>query len=103
MTFSKLRMTSAKCAMPWRWLAFAATALAALAPVAAARADAQYQADRAYCTSGQASEARSLCLKEAAAAQAEREKSSRHAAGHSAAKGAKKDASAVAAKSASAS
>jgi hypothetical protein len=31
----------------------------------------QYQQDREYCTSGQATEARALCLKEAAAAYAE--------------------------------
>jgi len=50
--------------------------------------NAQYKTDVAYCKSGQASEARSLCLKEAAAAQADRElqrgahRKSRHQASH---------------------
>jgi hypothetical protein len=55
-------------------LATVAVFTAAIAPVTAAHADAQYTADRAYCMSGRASEARDLCLKEAAAAQAERQK-----------------------------
>jgi len=54
--------------------AIAAAALYATIP---AHADPQYQQDRAYCMSGQASEARDLCLREAAAAQAERQHASR--------------------------
>ena len=46
-----------------------------------AQADEQYKEDRAYCMSGQASEARDLCLKEAAAAQAERQRGA-HAVSH---------------------
>ena len=49
--------------------AFAA-AVVGLAPAMPSHADDQYKADRAYCMSGSASEARGLCLKEAAAAQA---------------------------------
>jgi hypothetical protein len=59
--------------------ALAAAAITVLAPATAAHADAQYKADGDYCMSGQASEARDLCLKEAAAADAERQKSSRPA------------------------
>jgi hypothetical protein len=56
--------------------AMAAAALAAAAFAPPAHADAQYKSDRAYCMSGQASEARDLCLKEAAAAQADRQRGS---------------------------
>jgi hypothetical protein len=51
----------------------AAIAAATLCAAIPAQADEQYRQDRAYCMSGQASEARDLCLKEAAAAQAERQ------------------------------
>lgn len=51
-----------------------AVAAAGLAFIAAAHADALYKADRAYCLSGMASQARELCLTEAAAAQAERQR-----------------------------
>jgi len=65
-----------------RKLAFiAAIAAAALCAAIPAQADQQYKEDRAYCMSGQASEARDLCLKEAAAAQAERQRGS-HAVSH---------------------
>jgi len=47
--------------------------IAALCAAIPAHADQQYQEDRTYCMSGQASEARDLCLKEAAAAEAERQ------------------------------
>jgi hypothetical protein len=47
--------------------------IAALCAAIPAHADQQYQEDRTYCMSGQASEARDLCLKEAAAAQADRQ------------------------------
>ena len=62
--------------------AMAAVAAAGLAFIPTAHADAQYKADRAYCISGEPSEARALCLKEAAAAQAERQKGSHGAAMH---------------------
>jgi hypothetical protein len=58
----------------------AAVAAVGWAFIPAARADEQYKADRTYCMSGRASEARDLCLKEAAAAQAERQRGS-HARG----------------------
>lgn len=60
-------------------LAVAALAAAGSTFMTAAHADPQYNADRAYCRSGDASEARDLCLKEAMAAQAERQRSSRGA------------------------
>ena len=52
----------------------ATIAAAALVAAIPAQADEQYREDRAYCMSGQASEARDLCLKEAAAAQADRQR-----------------------------
>jgi hypothetical protein len=100
MTLSKTRMIFQKSRT--RWLALIAAAVAALAPIAAAHADAQYQADRQYCMSGQASEARSLCLKEAAAAQAERQTTSRRSAAHPATTGTKQHASGRQTKGASA-
>ena len=66
-----------------RKLAFiAAIAAAALCASIPAQADQQYKEDRAYCMSGQASEARDLCLKEAAAAQAERQRHANGASSH---------------------
>jgi hypothetical protein len=56
--------------------ATAAVAAAGWAFLPAAHADEQYKADRAYCMSGEATEARDLCLKEAAAAQADRQRGS---------------------------
>jgi hypothetical protein len=56
--------------------ATAAVVASGLAFVSAAHADEPYKADRAYCVSGEASEARNLCLKEAAAAQADRQRGS---------------------------
>jgi hypothetical protein len=47
-----------------------------------ALADSQYQADRAYCMSSEAQESRTLCLKEAAAAQAERQRGSHATSAH---------------------
>lgn len=82
-------------------LATAAAAIAALAPVTAAHADAQYKADRAYCMSGQASEPRDLCLKEAAAAQADRQHGSHSAVVHRKHRSAKQEAPAATGKSAS--
>jgi hypothetical protein len=58
------------------WLRRCAPVLLALAGIAAAIpafADPLYEADRAYCMRGEATEARSLCLKEAAAALADRQ------------------------------
>ncbi|MDQ2762181.1 MAG: hypothetical protein M3Y22_01380 [Pseudomonadota bacterium] len=55
-----------------RRYALALLALAGLAAAAPAFADQLYQADRAYCMGGEATEARSLCLKEAAAALSDR-------------------------------
>ena len=52
----------------------ATIAAAALVAAIPAQADEQYREDRGYCMSGQASEARDLCLTEAAAAQAERQR-----------------------------
>jgi hypothetical protein len=49
---------------------------AGLGFVPSANADEQYKADRAYCMSGSAAEDRDLCLKEAAAAQAQRQRES---------------------------
>jgi hypothetical protein len=66
-----------------------------------AQADAQYKADRAYCMSGEASEARDLCLKEAAAAQAERQEGPHGAATHNKHRSTKKDAAAAPERSAS--
>ena len=60
--------------------ALAAVTVAGLAFIPTAHADALYKADRAYCMSGEASQARDLCLKEAAAAQAERQRRPRDAA-----------------------
>ena len=57
-------------------------AAAGLAFIAPAYGDAQYKADRKYCMSGEAAEARDLCLKEAAAAQAERQKGLHRAVTH---------------------
>ena len=57
-----------------RRYALALLALAGLAAAAPAFADQLYQADRAYCMRGEATEARSLCLKEAAAALADRQR-----------------------------
>jgi hypothetical protein len=54
----------------------ATTTTFALGWVVPAHADEQYKEDRAYCMSGRASEPRDLCLKEAAAAQAERQRDS---------------------------
>lgn len=79
----------------------AAVAAVTLAFSAPAHADAQYKADRAYCMSGQASEARALCLKEAAAAQADRQHGSHSAAMHLKHRSAKKEAPAAPDKSAS--
>ena len=80
--------------------AMAAVAAAGLAFIPTAHADAQYKADRAYCMSGEASEARDLCLKEAAAAQAERQKGPHGAAMHHKHRSVKKDAAAAPEKSA---
>jgi len=85
-------------------LIFVATVVAATAGVAAftvAHADVQYKADRTYCMSGAASEARDLCLKEAAAAQAERQRGSHPAAAHPTHRSAKQAAPAASEKSAS--
>jgi len=57
-------------------------AAAGLAFIAPACGDAQYKVDRTYCMSGEASEARDLCLNEAAAAQAERQKGLHRATTH---------------------
>ena len=81
--------------------AMAAVAAAGLAFVPTAHADAQYKADRVYCISGEASEPRDLCLKEAAAAQAERQKGSHSAAMHHKHRSAKQNAPAAPEKSAS--
>ncbi len=80
----------------------AAVAAAGLAFIPTAHADAQYKAVRAYCMSGEASEARDLCLKEAAAAQAERQNAPHSAAMHHKHPSVKKDAAAAPEKSASA-
>ena len=81
--------------------AIAAVAAAGLSFIPAAHADALYKADRAYCMSGEATEARDLCLKEAAAAQADRQKGSHSAAMHHKHRSAKQAAPAVPEKSAS--
>jgi hypothetical protein len=81
--------------------AVTAVAAAGLGFVPAAHGDEQYRADRAYCMSGQASEARDLCLKEAAAAQADRQRGS-HDATHHGHRRAKSEATASPEKSASA-
>ena len=81
--------------------AMAAVTAAGLGVVAPAHADAQYKADRAYCMSGSASESRDLCLKEAAAAQADRQKGSHERATHHRDRGAGRGAAAAADKSAS--
>jgi hypothetical protein len=81
--------------------AMAAVAAGGLGVVAPAHADAQYKADRAYCMSGNASEARDLCLKEAAAAQADRQKGSHEGATHQRHRSAGKGAAAAPDKSAS--
>ena len=78
-----------------------AIAAAALAPIGVVHADAQYKADRAYCLSGEASEARDLCLKEAAAAQADREKGADRSAVHHKHRSEKQSAASPAAKGAS--
>ena len=62
-----------------RRYALALVALAGLAAAAPALADRLYDADRAYCMRGEATEARSLCLKEAAAALADRQRKSQGA------------------------
>ena len=54
--------------------AFGLLALAGAAAVAPASADQLYQADRANCMRGEATEAQLLCLIEAAAAMADRER-----------------------------
>ena len=59
-----------------------AIAAAGVAFALAAHADAQYKADRVYCTSGEASEARDVCLKEVAATQTDRQRGSHCATGH---------------------
>jgi hypothetical protein len=82
-------------------IAAMAAAAAGLTFIAPAHADAQYKADRVYCMSGQASEARDLCLKEAAAAQADRQKGSHGAAMHHKHYSVEKDAPAAPDKSAS--
>lgn len=79
----------------------AAVAAAGFGVVAPAHADAQYKADRAYCMSGNASESRDLCLKEAAAAQADRQKGSHEGPTHHRHRGAGTGAAAAADKSAS--
>lgn len=78
-----------------------AVAAAGLAFIPTAHADAQYKADRAYCMSGEASEDRDLCLKEAAAAQNERQKAPHRAAMHHKHRNAKQDPPAAPEKSAS--
>ncbi|MDQ2737012.1 MAG: hypothetical protein M3Y55_18940 [Pseudomonadota bacterium] len=81
--------------------AMVAVAAAGLAFIPTAHADAQYKADRAYCMSGEASEARDLCLKEAAAAQAERQEGPHGAVMHHKHRSVRKDAAAAPERSAS--
>lgn len=81
--------------------AMAAVAAAGLAFIPRAHADAQYKADRAYCVSGEASEPRDLCLKEAAAAQAERQEDPHGAVMHHKHRSVKKAAAAAPERSAS--
>ena len=81
--------------------AMAAVAAAGLSFIPAAHADALYKADRTYCMSGEAAEARDLCLKEAAAAQADRQKGSHSAGMHHKHRSAKQEAPAAPEKSAS--
>ena len=57
-------------------------ALAGIAAAAPAFADQLYEADRAYCMRGEATEARSLCLKEAEAALADRQGKARASGKH---------------------
>ena len=90
-------MTNVKPATAIQIAIVCAACFAAASP---ARADAQYKADRAYCMSGQASETRDLCLKEAAAAQADRQKDLQGTALRHKSRSAKQDAPAASGKSA---